>query len=166
MGQGQRDALWMGRTLGEAAAASLDDPAALDRSLRRWERERDEECLSAYHFANAETRIREPSPVLIEVARRTNGTGRPDIGDIFQRIRSQQEVMPIGRLLSATAGAVARNPRAAPGLLRDLIPDVRAGIGIQAEARARRFRSTRVVAGSEHPGWEWPDPPRPRSEAR
>ncbi len=166
MGQGQRDALWMGRTLGEAAAAALDDPAALDGALRRWERERDEECLSAYHFANGETRIRMPSPVLVEVARRANGSGRPDIGDIFQRIRSQQEVMPVGRVISAAAGAAARRPRAALGMLRDLVPDVRTEAAILAEARARRFRSTRIVSGSEHPGWEWPDPPRPRSAAR
>ena len=168
MGQGQRDALWMGRTLGEAAAAALDDPAALDGALRRWERERDEECLSAYHFANGETRIRMPPPS----ARRggppsgPTGTASADIGDIFQRIRSQQEVMPVGRVISAAAGAAARRPRAALGMLRDLVPDVRTEAAILAEARARRFRSTRIVSGSEHPGWEWPDPPRTRSATR
>ena len=165
MGQGQRDALWMGRTLGEAAAAPLDDPAALDRALRRWERERDEECLSAYHFANAETRVRETSPVLVEIARRSNGNREPDVGDIFQRIRSQEEVMPVGRLMGAAAGALKRRPRGALSTLREIAPDVRTGIAIAAEARAGRFRSTRVVAGSEHPGWSWPDPPRPRSAA-
>jgi 2-polyprenyl-6-methoxyphenol hydroxylase-like FAD-dependent oxidoreductase len=165
MGQGQRDALWMGRTLGDAVAPVLDDPAALDLELRRWERDRDEECLSAYHFANAETRIQETSPVLVEVARRANGSRRPDVGDIFQRIRSQSEVMPARRVMGAAVGAAARDPRGALGVVRGLLPEARTAAAVQGEARARRFRSTRVVPGSEHPGWEWPEPPRPSRAA-
>ena len=167
IGQGQRDALWMGRTLGEAVEPVLDDPGALDAATRRWEQARDEECLSAYHFANLETRIQEQSPVLKEAARQSLGDRTPDLGDVFQRARSQQEVLTLGRLARATAAAVRRDPLAAPALLKDAIGDLRTDLGVRAEARARRFRSTRQIAGSEHPGVVWPAPPRrpaPRTE--
>lgn len=166
IGNGQRDALWMGRTLGEMAAPALDDPGALDAALRRYEQARDEECLSAYHFANAETRIQPQSPVLVEIARRAAGpTYRaPDLGDVFQRVRDQQDVLPLRRLVAATAGAAARDPLHAPRMLREVLPDVRTDLAVRLELRARRFRSSRHIAGSEHPGVAWPAPP-PRRDA-
>jgi len=160
IGQGQRDALWMGRTLGEAVAPVLDDPGALDVATRRWEQARDAECLSAYHFANLETRIQEQSPVLKEAARQSLHSRDPDLSDVFQRARSQQEVLTLGRLARATAAAVGRHPRGAPVLLRDAVGDLRTDLAVRAEARARRFRSTRQVEGSEHPGVVWPATPR------
>jgi len=163
IGNGQRDALWMGRSLAEAAAPLLDDPGALDVALRRWEQERDDECLSAYHFANNETRIQPQSPILIDIARRA-GRGRadplsPDLGDLFQRVRTQQDVLPVRRLAGGLAGAVRRRPRAALRTIREAIPELRTDLAIRAEVRARRFRSTRPIGGSEHPGWSWPPPP-------
>lgn len=161
IGNGQRDALWMGRSLGEAAAPVLDDPAALDAALRRWEQARDDECLSAYHFANGETRIQPQLRALIEVAHRSPGTGEPDLGDLFQRVRTQQDVLPVSRLLRATVGAIRRRPREAGAILRESLPELRTDLAVRAEIRARRFRSTRTIVGSEHPGWSWPAvPPR------
>ncbi|MCK9249527.1 MAG: FAD-dependent monooxygenase [Solirubrobacteraceae bacterium] len=160
IGQGQRDALWMGRTLGEAAEPVLDDPAALDAALRRWEQERDQECLSAYHFANNETRIQPQSPVLVEIARRAQGRHDPDLGDMFARIRDQQEVLTLPRLMGGAARAIARHPGHARDVLRSALPDLRTDLAIRAEIRRGRFRSTRPIAGSEHPGWTWPATPR------
>ncbi|MBA2350027.1 MAG: FAD-dependent monooxygenase [Solirubrobacterales bacterium] len=164
IGNGQRDAMWMGRSLGARAAAAIGDPAQLDAALRRWEQERDEECLSVYHFANSETRIQPQSPVLVELARRAEGRHGPDLGDIFQRVRSQQEVLPLSRMASGFAGALAhdvrRERRALPATLRGGLADLWTDLQVRAEARAKRFRSTRRVWGSEHPGVEWPEPPR------
>ncbi len=160
IGNGQRDALWMGRSLGEAAAPVIDDPAALDRALREWEQAREDECISAYHFANNETRILPVSPVLKEVARSIGTSDRPDLSDVFQRVRDQQDVLPVSRLLGGAVRAMARDPRHAPQILRDAIPELRTDLAIRAEIRAHRFRNTRQVKGSEHPGWTWPDPPR------
>ncbi len=160
IGNGQRDAVWMGRSLGEAIEPVLDDPAALDSELRRWEQARDDECLSAYHFANLETRIQPQSPVLIEVARRDRSRGEPDLGDVFNRIRSQQDVLPLGRLAGGTVGALLREPGSAISIFRGAMADLRTDIAVRAEARAHRFRSTRVVPGSEHPGAEFGRPPR------
>lgn len=162
IGNGQRDAMWMGRSLGARAAAAIGDPAGLDAALRRWEQERDEECLSVYHFANSETRIQPISPVLVALARRSSGA--PDLGDIFQRVRSQQEVLPLTRMAGGFAGALAHDlrhePRALPGTLRGGLSDLWTDLQVRAETRAKRFRSTRPVRGSEHPGVEWPEPPR------
>ena len=68
-GQGMRDAMFAGRTLAEQVLPVLDDPAAVDRATRGWEADRDRECLPAYHFANADTRIERPSPALCELVR-------------------------------------------------------------------------------------------------
>jgi hypothetical protein len=150
----------MGRTLGEAVAPVLDDLGALDAATRRWEQARDDECLSAYHFANFETRIQEQSPVLKAAARQSLGDRSPDLSDVFQRARSQQEVLTLTRLGRATAAAVARDPLGAPAILKEAIGDLRTDLGVRAEARARRFRSTRQIKGSEHPGVIWPATPR------
>ena len=88
IGQGQRDALWSGRAVAEAVATILDDPAAVDRALRRWERERDTECLHSYHFGNIETRLDPTSPVLLELLRRASRNEAPDVSDIFGRSRT------------------------------------------------------------------------------
>jgi flavin-dependent dehydrogenase len=160
IGNGQRDAVWMGRSLGEAIEPVLDDSAALDSELRRWEQARDDECLSAYHFANLETRIQPPSAVLIEVARRDRSRGEPDLGEIFNRIRSQQDVLPLGRLAAGSVGALFRDPSNAISTFRGAMADLQTDLAVRAEARAHRFRSTRVVPGSEHPGAEFSRPPR------
>ncbi len=165
IGNGQRDAMWMGRSLGARAAAAIGNPESLDAALRRWEQERDEECLSVYHFANSETRIQPQSPVLVQLARRAaGGVGDPDLGDIFQRVRDQQEVLPLTRMAGGFAGALAHaarhTPRRVPATLRGGLDDLRVDLQIRAETRAKRFRSTRTVTGSEHPGWSWPAPPK------
>lgn len=164
IGQGQRDALWMGRTAGEAAAAAIEDPAALDAALRRWEQRRDDECLAAYHLANAETRIAPQPDALVQIARRAQRRHDPDLSDLFQRTRTQQQVLTVPRLLGGAVGAMARNPRRAGTILRASLPELRTDLAVRAEARAHRFRSTRVVRGSEHPGWTWPAAP-PRKGA-
>jgi hypothetical protein len=159
IGQGMRDALWMGRTLAEAVIPDLDDPAALDRALRRWEAERDIECMPAYHFANAETRVRRYSPVLSEALRRFGGDQQhPMIGYIFQRWRTPQVVFSLPRLSAALLSAARRGPDRA-GILRDGLADAATELRIARELRGRAFRSPRTVRGSDHPGWSWPDPP-------
>lgn len=159
IGNGQRDAMWMGRSCAAAAEPVLDDPAALDAALRRWEHDRDVECLSAYHLANNETRIQPVSPVLVDIARRAQGHEGPDLSDLFQRTRTQQQILSVPRLLGGAVRAAVRRPREAVRTIRHAIPELRTDLEIRAEARAGRFRSTRTVTGSEHPGWTWPAAP-------
>ena len=67
--QGIRDALRYGRRLGEAAAPLLEDPAALDRALRAWERERERDCLEVYQWTNLLARGEPLSPLEAELYR-------------------------------------------------------------------------------------------------
>lgn len=159
IGQGMRDALWMGRTLGEATSSALDDPVELDRCLRLWEAERDAECLPAYHFANQETRARRYSPVLAEALRRYGGDEqRPVIGDLFQRVRMPQEVLTLPRLAGSLARAVVRSNQRLT-VLRDGLADARVELRVRREIERGAFRGTRTVAGSDHEGWSWPAAP-------
>ncbi len=166
IGNGQRDAMWMGRQVAEHAEPVLDDPGRLDAALRRYEQARDEECLSAYHFANGETRIQPQTRALVAIARRAAKHGDPtknDLGDIFQRVRTQQEAVPLPRMALALVDALRHDlthrPAAIPHTLRESMGELKVDLAVRAEARARRFRSTRQIRGSEHPGWSWPAPP-------
>ncbi len=167
IGNGQRDAMWMGHTLATMVAGTLDEPAELDATLRHYEQARDEECLSAYHFANSETRIQPQSPVLVALAREAqkhNHSSRADLSDIFQRVRDQQDVLPISRLAHGFVLALRHDlrhrPSALPQTIKSGLGDLAVDLNIRAEARAKRFRSTRRIRGSEHPDWSWPDTPR------
>ena len=157
-GQGMRDAMFAGRTLAEQVLPVLDDPVALDRETRRWEAARDRECLPAYHFANSDTRVERPSPALCELVRDAGRTLEPDLGDLFGRARTPQQIAPLSRLARAFVMALARGGRSRGETLARGAADLRTGLEIERELRADRFRSTRAIRGSEHPGAVWPAP--------
>ena len=158
-GQGMRDAMLAGRTLAEAVLGVLEDPSAVDRSTRTPEAARDRECLPAYHFANLDTRVERQSPVLCEIVRDAGRTTSPDLTDLFGRGRTPQQVTPPARLARATAAALWRGERSRSETLARASSEGRTMLAILAESRASRFRSTRTVSGSEHPGAIWPEPP-------
>ncbi len=160
-GQGMRDAMFAGRTLAEHVLPVLDDPDAVDRATRAWEAARDRECLPAYHFANSDTRVERQSAIICEVLRDAGRTSDPDITDLFGRARTPQEILPLPRLARALGAALWRGEQPRLRTLRRALPDMRTELGVRAEQRAERFRSTRTIAGSEHPGAPWPAPPRP-----
>lgn len=108
--QGIRDALRFGRLLGEAAAPALDDPRALDRALRRWERRRDRDCMEAYQWTNRVGRAEAMNPVEAELYREATGDLRlgTEIADVFSRVRRPGEVMTLRRFARLTARAATR----------------------------------------------------------
>lgn len=162
-GQGMRDSLWSGRTLAEAVLPVLDDPIATDLAARGWEARRDRECMPSYHFANADTRVERQSPTLCELVRDAGRTTEPDLGDLFGRARTPQEVAPLSRMGRATAAALLRGERSRRETLMRAAGELRTELGVRAELRAARFRSERTVAGSDHPNAPWPAPPVSRS---
>ena len=164
-GQGMRDALWAGRTLAEGVLPVLDDPVAVDQATRVWEARRDRECLPAYHFANADTRVERQSPTVCELIRDAGRTTEPDLGDLFGRARTPQQIAPLPRLARATGAALLRGERPRRETVVRAVADLRTELGVIAEARAGRFRSARPIAGSDHPGAEWPAAPAPRRDA-
>jgi 2-polyprenyl-6-methoxyphenol hydroxylase-like FAD-dependent oxidoreductase len=158
-GQGMRDAMFAGRTLAEQVLPVLDDPAAVDRETRRWEAARDRECLPAYHFANADTRVERPSPALCELVRDAGRTLDADLSDLFGRARTPQQIAPLSRLARVFAMALARGERPRSETLVRGASELRTELEIRLERRADRFRSIREIHGSEHPGAAWPSPP-------
>ncbi|WLP89936.1 NAD(P)/FAD-dependent oxidoreductase [Gordonia sp. NB41Y] len=162
IGQGQRDALWSGRRIAEVIAEALHDPATLDRALQEWEHERDAECLHAYHFGNIETAVEPISPVVVNLFRRNARTDdvTPDAGDLFGRARTMPEVLTLSRLSSGALEAAQSRGRdlATPESRRRLLRDFRVQLQVRAELAGKRFRSTTLIPGSDHPD---PEPPKP-----
>ena len=159
-GQGMRDAMFAGRTLAERVLPVLDDPVAVDRETRSWEAARDRECLPAYHFANADTRVERPSPCTVRARarRRAYDDSRPRATYSGARARRQQ-IAPPTRLARALFMALWRGERPRTEALVRAASDVRTEYEIHLERHADRFRSTTLIAGSEHPGAVWPAPP-------
>ena len=160
-GQGMRDALLAGRTLAEWLLPALGDPLAVDRATRLWEAERDRECLPAYHFANADTRVERQPGALRELVRDAGRTTSPDLGDLFGRARTPREIAPPQRFARALARALLDGERPRSETLASGLRDACVALRVERERRADRFRSTRAVAGSEHPGARWPAAPAP-----
>ena len=158
-GQGMRDAMFAGRTLAERLLPVLEDPAAVDRATRRWEAARDRECLPAYHFANSDTRVERQSPVICELVRDAGRTASPDLSDLFGRARTLQQIAPPARLARALLAALWRGERSRAETLSRAAADGRTALEVDLERRAGRFRSSRPVSGSDHPGATWPAVP-------
>ena len=132
------------------------------RSIERRERgrpARDRECLPAYHFANADTRVQRQSAVICELIRDAGRNTDPDITDLFGRARTPQEIAPLPRLAKALGRALWRGEQPRLETLRRAAPELRTELMIRHEQRLGRFRSTRPITGSEHPGAEWPPAP-------
>ncbi|MHB8691759.1 MAG: NAD(P)/FAD-dependent oxidoreductase [Solirubrobacteraceae bacterium] len=157
--QGQRDAMWMGRTLAEHVLPVIDDPLAVDRATRAWEAHRDQHCLSAYHFANFDTRVEVQSPTVCELFRDAGRNEQPDLADLFGRARTFQEIAPLPRLAKAVGSALLRGDRPRSETIARAIPELRTELEIRRERFLHRFRDTRLVSGSEHPGAEFSKPP-------
>ena len=159
-GQGMRDAMYAGRTLAEAVLPTLDDADAVDVATRAWEAARDRECLPAYHFANADTHVEPQSATLRELVRDAGRTDAPDLGDLFGRARTPQQIVPPARFARAVGSALLRGERPRTQTLRRAAGEARTALGVQRELRDARFRSACPVPGSDHPGASWPGPPR------
>jgi hypothetical protein len=159
-----RDAMFAGRTLAERVLPVLDDADAVDRATRAWEAARDSECLAAYHVANLDTRVERPSAVICELVRDAARTTDPDISDLFGRARTLEQIVTMPRAARALGAALWHGEQPRLQTLRRSGADLRTGLAIHFEQRAGRFRSTRTIAGSEHPGADWPAPPKPAQD--
>lgn len=86
-------------------------------------------------------------------------TPEPDLGDLFGRARTPQEVAPLPRLVRATGAALTHGGRSRRETITRALGDLRTELGVRRELRAGRFRGTATVAGSDHPGAAWPPAP-------
>jgi 2-polyprenyl-6-methoxyphenol hydroxylase-like FAD-dependent oxidoreductase len=163
-GQGMGDALRMGRTLGEALAPVLGDPVETDRALRRWEQATQRHCLHAYHFANSETIVEDVSPIFREFVKLVGADQGPSLSHIFGRTRHTQEVLTQPVMLRSFARALLRGPDRLK-TLRFGLQTARIQRDVRRELVADRFRERGPVAGSDHPGGGFWDPPKPPRQA-
>jgi hypothetical protein len=97
--------------------------------------------------------------VLCELLRDAGRTTSPDLSDLFGRARTLQEIAPPTRLARALLAALLHGERPVRETVLRAASDVRTEIAVRLERRADRFRSTSLIAGSEHPGAQWPAPP-------
>jgi len=108
--QGIRDALRYGRLLGSAAAPVLDDPRALDAVLRRWERERERDCLQVYQWTNKLARGEPLSPLEIELYREAQDDPQlaRRMADVFSRSARPADVLTARRTARLATRALRR----------------------------------------------------------
>jgi flavin-dependent dehydrogenase len=164
VGQGQRDALKHGRLLGSAIAATIGDPAALDQALRRWERARDRDTISTYHWGNRETRPNPTTPLVRAVLSgfAANDDERPDFSDTFNRVRPVENVISPGRLVRALMHALREPGADRRAIFAEVVREIPHEIGLRRHRLIDGFRSTRSVS-TEHAGWSvGKSPVRPR----
>lgn len=154
IGQGQRDALWTGRAVADATAGLLDDPGATDLALRRWEDERDRECLHAYHLGNIETEVKPVTPVLTEIIRAAGRTTDADAGDLFGRARSLPQVVNLPRIAVGFAAAMRRGTGGGPRrvIAREAVDELMVHLRMRAQVWWPTFRNTRTLLGGEWAG--------------
>jgi menaquinone-9 beta-reductase len=151
-GNGMRDALKHGRLLGEAAAATIDDSDALDAALRRWERARDKDTISTYHWGNRESRPQATSPLVRAVLGTFAGSEEPNLSDTFNRARSIESIINPARLARGLFRALRT-----PGVdRRAVLREAWGELPLEISARRHRlldgFRSTKPTA-TERIGW-------------
>jgi 2-polyprenyl-6-methoxyphenol hydroxylase-like FAD-dependent oxidoreductase len=161
-GNGMRDALKHGRLLGEAATATLHDPEQLDAALARWERGRDLDTLSTYHWGNRESRPEPTSDLVREVLRTFAGKDGPDLSDTFNRARPIEAIVSPTHLVRGLVAALRR-----PGADRSKILKQALGeLPLEWHSRRHRlidgFRSTRPTK-TERPDWTVGTAPGPPS---
>ncbi len=165
--QGIPDSLVHGRRLGEAVAPVLHDPARLDGALRSWERRRDEETRSTYHWANRESRVDPVQPMLLEAMRTFwHGDGHFEFADVLNGERSYEQVATPWRGAVWVARALARPGADRRLLLRQAAAEVMIDSSVRTERTLRRFRDSRRRR-SERSGWRAPSasPVLPQVEA-
>ena len=144
--QGIRDALRFGRLLGERAAPALDDPRALDRALRRWERGRDRECLPMYAWTNKLARGEEMGALEVELYRR--GADDPELTrrflDVMARTRTPAAAFRAPLKASLALAAARGGPAARRAVAREAARDLRDGIVERSERLRLRLGRARV----------------------
>ncbi|MPY78523.1 MAG: NAD(P)/FAD-dependent oxidoreductase [Actinophytocola sp.] len=156
LGQGIRDSLRHGRLVGEAVVRAGDDgPLAIDEALRAWEKERDDDCLPAYHWGNRETRIVGDDPLVIEALRTLAVDDLSEIGNAFSRRRNPEHVFGFRRSAGWLLRALSRPDADRGALLRRALGELLIDVDIRYERLLGHFRDSRP-ARSERPGWSWP----------
>ncbi|MDF3285516.1 NAD(P)/FAD-dependent oxidoreductase [Gordonia sp. N1V] len=153
-GNGQRDALKHGRLLGEAIATTINDPMRLDHALRQWERNRDRDTVSTYHWGNRETRpVASSTLVKCVISGFADNPGEePRFSDTFNRVRPVEHVLNPRRLATGLIQALCTPGVDRRALVAEILTELPHELDIRRHRLLGGFRSTRVMS-TERPGW-------------
>ena len=159
-GNGQRDALRHGRLLGEAIARTFGDPKGLDVALREYERERDRDTISTYHWGNRETHPVPSSPLVHAVLHgfERNKDQHPDFSDTFNRVRPVENVLNPRRMVAGLLSALREPGADRRAIFAEVAQQLPHEISIRRHRLLDGFRSTKSVS-TENPGWTVGKPP-------
>lgn len=161
IGQGMRDAFWAGRTVVEHVADHLDDPAELDRALRRWERDREKDCLTPYLAGVWESRLTVDCEALGVLAGALSELQIPIVNRLGSRDHRILELVRPSLIGRVSARAV-RNAPDRRRFLKEMAGEVKAITRAVRSGRVASFRSSARVPGFESAAGGWPGP-NPRS---
>jgi 2-polyprenyl-6-methoxyphenol hydroxylase-like FAD-dependent oxidoreductase len=141
-GQGIQDAFRQVESLAPAILGAIDgSPGALDESLARWARWRDDDAAEYYWLAADLGREGLAPAVLPEIAQRLYESGQGDsFTDLFNHRSVPSKVLSPPRVLAATARLLARGGCHRRALLREV-----GGLVAQDARRKRLARHPRYV---------------------
>ena len=122
LGQGIRDAIRAGCFIAEHTADILDQPAALDRALRKCEHERDRDCKLAYLVGLHQARILRESRGIVSLVPAFDELGLPLLAAAGNRGRQLARTISPRTIVGALATTVRHADHRAelvPGLVRE-----------------------------------------------
>jgi flavin-dependent dehydrogenase len=133
--QGIRDALRYGRLLGEAAAPLLEEPAALDAALARWEREREQDCLEVYQWTNILARGEPMSSIEIELYRRAQRDPQlaQQMVGVFARSERPSQFISPSRAAGLAVRALVRRGARPTRVLRETARELQTALADRRE---------------------------------
>lgn len=155
LGQGIRDAIWAGRTCAEFTADHLDDPADLDRALRRWEEAHERECMNPYLAGLFTDHLEPDSEGLKRLGVAFGATGAPVISALDGQRKGLYKIVRPSVLAPAVAHAF-RHSHKRGVLARDLARESSKLAVSLWHARRNSFRSRDGLLPEEYPAEGWP----------
>lgn len=158
IGHGMHDALVWGTVLGDKLGAALDqDDGAVDKALRRYERERDLGVLPSVYLGGRFTRTHRLSGPEAALWRELEHSPslRNEFGNGYTRTRSLQRLYAFHRKARWTAKALIRAREDRAGILRYAAEDLRLDLAFRVEQAqiALRGRARTATARRWRDGW-------------
>jgi flavin-dependent dehydrogenase len=154
--QGVRDAIYYGRRLGMVAAASLDDPAWLDRRMYEWELGRDRDCIVSYHFALRLSLTHPVSPVELEMWKALESREHlaRELGDTFSRVHSAESLLSYPHLIAWTLEAFADSSHPKGEVMKDVTRELATKFRLYRDLA--RIKTGRRMKGRNWEAWGGP----------
>ena len=141
LGQGIRDAIHAGRGLANNTADVLDDPAALDRALRKSEHERDRDCKLAYLVGLHQARTTRESQAIMSLLPALDELRLPVLTACGERDRELSRTISPKTIVDVLAKTI-RAADHRTELVHGLVREGKLGAKLLFASHRRTFRDT------------------------